>query len=138
LFIAGCSSPAAKQSTDIQKSHLGWLLKVRTHALSQGHPLKSQEDYKRHIESLDPEMRDRVMKGADVSNVDELFKSERDGQPYVIFYGPPPAGVNPDLVGYEQTGFDGKRYVGFGLGVVGEVDEQRFAELVPPNSRPKR
>jgi hypothetical protein len=105
--------------------------------MSQGQPLKSQEDYKRHIGNLDPAMRDRVMQGADVSNVDELFISERDGQPYVIFYGQPPTGVANDVVGYEQTGVDGKRYVGFGLSGVSEVDEQRFNELVPPTARPK-
>jgi hypothetical protein len=33
---------------------------------------------------------------------------------------------------------DGSRYVGYGLGVVGEVDEQQFAELVPPAARPKQ
>ncbi|HEY3393538.1 MAG TPA: hypothetical protein VGK58_12580 [Lacipirellulaceae bacterium] len=112
-------------------------MKIRTHALSQGHTLKSQEDYKRHIESLDPAMRDRVMQGAKISSVDELFKSERDGQPYVIFFGRPPAGANPDVVGYEQTGVDGKRYVAFALGVVEEHDETRFNELVPPAARPK-
>jgi hypothetical protein len=138
LVLAGCGSPTASQISDAENSHIRWLLKVRTHALSQGKAPKNQDDYKRHIESLDPAMRDRVMKGAKISSVDELFKSERDGQPYVIFYGRPPAGANPDVVGYEQTGVDGKRYVAFGLGVVEEVDEQRFNELVPPAARPKQ
>jgi hypothetical protein len=138
VILAGCTSPAAKQTSNAESSHLRWLLKVRTHALSRGKSLTSQDDYKRYIQSLEPALRDNVMQGSGVSSVDELFKSERDGQPYVIFYGKPPAGANTDIVGYEQTGADGKRYVGFGLGVVEEVDEQRFAELVPPAARPKR
>ena len=138
IVLAGCDSPTASQAVDTENSRLRWLIKVRTHAHSRGNILKSQDDYKRHIQNLEPTLRDTVINGAGVSNVDELFISERDGQPYVIFYGRPPAGLNPDLVGYEQTGVDGKRFVGFGLGVVEEVDEQRFSELVPPAARPKR
>jgi hypothetical protein len=137
VILAGCTSPAAKQTSNAENSHLRWLLKVRTHALSQGKPLKSKEDYKSYIQSLSPELRDRVIQGSGVSDVDELFVSERDGQPYVLFYGPPPAGVGADVVGYEQKGMDGKRYVGYSLGVVSEADEQRFNELVPPAARPK-
>jgi hypothetical protein len=137
LILAGCGSPTAPQTSDLENSHLRWLLKVRTHALSQGKALMNQDDYKRHIESLDPALRDTVMQGAKVSSVDELFKSERDTQPYVIIYGKPPAGVNADVVGYEQSGVDGKRYVGFGLGIIEEADETRFNELIPPAARPK-
>jgi len=135
-IVAGCGSPGAKQASDVKSSRLYWLMKVRTHALSQGQTLNSQDDYKRYIRNLDPEGRDAIMKGTGISNVDELFVSERDGQPYVFFYGRRPASVAADLVAYERTGVDGERYVGFGLGVVEEVDEQRFNELVPPTVRP--
>jgi hypothetical protein len=137
LLLSGCGSPFANPTHDVEKSHLRWLLKVRTHAVSQGQSLKSQDDYKRYIQNLEPELREKIVQGAGVSNVEELFVSERDGQPYVIFYSQRPEGVANDLVGYEQTGVDGRRYVGYGLGVVGEeVDEQQFAELVPPAVRP--
>ena len=138
VLVAGCGSSTTSQASDVENSHLRWLLKVGTHAQSRGNLLNSQDDYQRYIQNLEPGLRDTVMKGSGVANVDELFISERDGQPYVIFYGKRPAGVHADLVGYEQTGVDGKRFVGFGLGVVEEVDEQRFAELVPPSARPKQ
>jgi hypothetical protein len=139
LFVlSGCSSQEAKESSDRAASHLNWLLRIRTQAMSRGQLPKSEEEFKRYIHSLDTATQDRIKAGAGVSNVDELFISERDGQPYVIFYGPPPAGVAPNLVAYERTGVDGKRYVADNVGAVGEVDEQGFAELVPPAARPKQ
>jgi hypothetical protein len=136
-ILVGCGSQEETQTYDREKSRLRWLLKVRTHALSQGKMLASADDYNRYVQNLDPELRKRVMEGSGVSNVDDLFISERDGKPYVIFYQRP-AGVTADVFGYEQTGVDGKRYVAFTLGAMEEVDEQRFAELVPPAARPKK
>lgn len=66
-----------------------------------------------------------------VENIDELFVSERDGQPLVIVYGKPPKGLAPGVIAYEQVGVDGVRLVGFKIGQVEEADAARFAELVP-------
>ena len=104
--------------------------------MSRGQLLKNEEEFKRYINSLDTATQDRIRAGSGAANMDELFISERDGQPYVIFYGQPPAGVANDLVAYEQKGVAGNRFVGYGLGAVAEVDEQRFNELVPPAARP--
>jgi len=72
-----------------------------------------------------------VAKILNVTEVDPLFVSKRDGKPIVVIYGQPPAGVDPNVVAYEQEGVDGKRLVGFSLGTIEEVDETRFRELVP-------
>jgi hypothetical protein len=135
-IVAGCGSPGTNQSSDPSSSHLRWLLALRTQAISQGQAPKNEEEFKRFINSLDAAALDRVKAASGISNIEELFISERDGQSYVIFYGEPPAGVAADVVAYEQKGVDGKRFIGYGLGVVGEVDEQRFNELVPPAARP--
>jgi hypothetical protein len=136
LFVlSGCSSQNAKDSSDRAASHLNWLLRIRNQAMSQGQRPKSEEEFKRYLHSLDTATQDRIKTGAGVSTVDELLISERDGQPYVIFYGQPPAGVATDLVAYERTGVDGKRFVGYGVGAVAEADEQAFAGLVPPAAR---
>jgi hypothetical protein len=113
-------------------------LRLRTQALSQGQALKDEESFKRFVNSFDAETLERIKGASGVASVDELFISERDGQPYVIFFGRPPAGVAADLVAYERAGVDGKRFVGYGLGVVEEVDEQRFNELVPSSARPAK
>jgi len=72
-----------------------------------------------------------VLERYDVSSADELFLSKRDGQPLVFLYGKQPKGVDRDVVGYEQTGFDGKRWVVFSLGNIEDVDDARLRELVP-------
>jgi hypothetical protein len=138
VTLAGCGAPGSSQASDIQNSHLRWLLRLRTQAISKGQMPKDEESFKRYVNNLDAATLERIKAASGVASVDELFLSERDGQPYVIFYGRRPPGVSADLVGYEQTGVDGKRYVGFGLGVVEEVDETRFNELVPPAARPKQ
>ena len=71
-----------------------------------------------------------IFEKARIEDPQSFLTSTRDGQPYVMIYGKRPPNVHRDLVGYEQTGVDGKRYVAFTLGNVEEVDETRFRELV--------
>jgi len=66
-----------------------------------------------------------------VSSVDELFVSDRDGQPLVILYGPRLKNSH-GVIAYEQTGKDGVRLVGTSNGQVIEADATRFSKLVPP------
>jgi hypothetical protein len=79
--------------------------------------------------------RKRVFTNAGISSAEELFVSERDGLPYVVFYDRTPAGVANGVIAFEQQGVDGLRYVGYSVGIVEEADEQRFDTLVPPTAR---
>ncbi|RIK71198.1 MAG: hypothetical protein DCC67_20400 [Planctomycetota bacterium] len=72
-----------------------------------------------------------------VESVDALFTSERDGQPFVVLYGPRPKEMTVDVVAYERTGVDGKRQVASSLGTIREVDEAEFRELVPHSASAK-
>ena len=72
-----------------------------------------------------------------VTAVDELFVSDRDGQPLVVTYGKYPAGMNARIVVYEKNGADGKRFVGYNSGAVELVDDARFNELVTSSTAPK-
>jgi hypothetical protein len=65
-----------------------------------------------------------------VGSVDELFISDRDGQPLAIIYGQPPDGVSKGVVAYERTGKDGVRQIGLTSGQVIEADAAQFAKLV--------
>ena len=68
------------------------------------------------------------------TDVESLFVSPRDGQPYVVRYGLKFGGPSPGgspVVAYEQTGVGGYRYVAFAVGGAEQVDEKRFRELVP-------
>ena len=89
--------------------------------------LISEVEFKKYLASQKGKMLD-VLK---VENPDELFVSERDGQPYVVGYGPTATGKPRDVVAYEKEGVDGKRMVGYSTGVVVELDEQQFREAVP-------
>lgn len=68
-----------------------------------------------------------------VEDLERAFVSPRDGQPYVVVAQT--AGVpdpsRPAVIAHEQTGKGGRRFVAFSTTAVEEVDDTRFAELVP-------
>ena len=67
------------------------------------------------------------MLGADPNDIDSLFKSERDGEPFVYRFevqGSPMGAVQP--VVFESTGSGGKRMVGFTPAKPQEVDEATY------------
>lgn len=69
-----------------------------------------------------------------IKDVDALFISERDKQPYVIIYAGEPLGTQgpggSPVVAYEKQGVGGKRYVASSLGAVENVEDARFREWV--------
>jgi hypothetical protein len=118
----GCGGDAQKAAQK-ETSHIRLLTNL--YAASErdlGRSPANEQEFKTAIGKMDVSL--EAMK---LGSIDEVFVSERDGQPLVIVYGPSPNGV----VAYEQTGVDGKRQVGFKLGNVEEADETRFKELVP-------
>lgn len=128
LFL-GCTG--SSQQAQKQTSHLRTLLSMFNSAASQmGRPPKSEEELKGFIQ----EKGAKVLERLEIAGVDELFLSERDGQPFVVLYGRKPQGVRRDVVAYEQTGVDGIRHVGFDLGMIEDVDEEKFRELVPESA----
>lgn len=133
-LLLGCTSQDTKQVGEIESSNLRWLLRLYALTGHKNGAPKSEKQFKEAIAALDAATRDRVLAGAGVQSADELFVSERDGQPFVVFYQAPP-GVARGLFAFEQQGTNGVRYVGYSLGIVEEADEQRFNELVPAAAR---
>ena len=78
----------------------------------------------------------QVLERSGVKAVDELFVSDRDGQPLVVTYGKYPAGMNAKIVVYEKNGADGKRFVGYNSGAVEIVDDARFNEMITASTAP--
>src|SRR3954449_5781960 len=118
IFV-GCRSQTASQNIGRETSRLRLLVNLyQTAARGAGRMPKNEHEFKQLIQAIRPESLDRILAAGNVTSVDELFVSERDSQPYVIFYGGQPKGVANDLIGYERTGAGGKRYVGYGLGIV--------------------
>lgn len=76
-----------------------------------------------------------------VEEVETLFVSERDQQPFVL--DRPPRGIGP-ILAHERTGAGGKRFVVSSVGSVTEVDEAGFEQmketmraLAKPANRPR-
>lgn len=115
-----------------QESHLKALAVCYGKFIQQnkGQPPKDEAEFKAFIQKLGPS---QIPGGA--ADLDSLFISPRDRQPYVVRYGLDRSqmmpGPNMPVVAYEQTGLEGKRYVADMVGGVREVDEAKFKELVP-------
>jgi hypothetical protein len=130
LLIAAASGCGAKSSdSDPQNAAEFKALLTLYYAMARtGQPPKNEEEFKSQIRGNLAPMLEKLA----VTDADGLFTSKRDGKPLVILYGSrPSSGAGQDVVAYEQDGVDGKRLVGFSLGMVEEADQARFDELVP-------
>ena len=122
LACAGChgnDDSALKR----EMSHVRLLTNLHGLATSKlGHTPRDEQEFKQGIAAahISPEK-------LKVGSIDELFVSERDGQPLGVVYGTPPK--NSDVVVYEQVGVNGMRQVGHRIGVVEEVDEAQYKAL---------
>ena len=124
LASAGCNGKN-ENALKVESSHVRLLTNLHGLASSKlGHAPRDEQDFKQGIAAA--HMSPEKLK---VGSIDELFVSERDGQPLVVVYGTPPK--NSDVVVYERAGVNGKRQIGHRIGMVEEVDETHFNELVP-------
>lgn len=73
---------------------------------------KNDDDFRKFIQSRHPSQLTEM--GVDRSQLEELFVSERDGEPFVIRYGvklPGSGGGHHQAVVFERQGVDGKAVV---------------------------
>ncbi len=124
VLLMGCGGGSVGTNRAKEISHVGAIttLYFRADSVLRKSPASEQE-FKEVIaqQNVDPGV-------LGVGSADELFVSDRDGQPLVIIYGQTaPQGV----VAYEQVGKDGVRLVGFKNGQIDAADATRFAKLVP-------
>ena len=132
-MCCGCGGSSESSTEDWQEFRNLTILycDVVKHTAS---PPVSEQAFKAHLQSVGGQA---VAKALEVANVEELFISKRDGKPIVLIYGQRPPGVRSDVGLYEQEGVNGKRLVGYTLGMVEEVDEAKFRELVPAGAAAK-
>lgn len=129
LLTAGCGSNAHKVEQETSNLKPLMVLYGRYIGQHRGQPPPNETAFKEFIKSVGLA---ELPGGA--KDVDSLFISTRDNQPYVIIYGPPKGGTGPGgqpVVAYEQTGVSGHRFVASLLGAVEEVDDTKFRQLVP-------
>ena len=138
--VLGCSSGAQRSARQREESGLKALaiLYMQFAGQHQGKGPANEALFKAFLRTLPEEQR----KSLNISDVDAIFVSPRDGKPYVFVYGakrsaaPSPKASGAPVVGYEQVGVGGRRYVANALGAVEEVDEAAFKQQVPDAKTP--
>jgi hypothetical protein len=125
LFVGlGCSSPPAPNAPErVPLRHLAILYGKYRNA-HRGAPPRDEADFKKFITGLDPAQLSAA--GVSAAEVDTLFVSPRDGQPYEVRYNDPPQADRPAAVVAEKVGKGGKRMVAYSTGQVDEVDEAQY------------
>ena len=125
LPSAGCTGKNAAQERD--HADINAIATVyRSYAQIHGGPPPNEQVLRKFIESLPGEKR-KALKAEDI---DAIFISPRDRQPYVVCYGEATKGLIPDYYIYEKEGFEGKRWVACSMGFVSEMDRAEIDKRV--------
>jgi hypothetical protein len=145
FVVAGCSKSAVTEEGRLQASNPSNIYRLTNLYSSfadqhRGVGPKDEKQFREFIEKMGAERLGRI--GVDVSALDSLFSSERDGQPFVITYRQKKADVHGPAAGgkdggvaeiaivREAVGQDGLRQVGFlGTRAVKSLDESAIAQL---------
>ena len=125
ISLTGCSASKESEDVAVQRSNL------RSLAAAYGSYQKSNRG---RIPKNEKTLRAWIEKNGgagdyQAQNIDEMFVSSRDDEPYVVVYGKPKKGTN--VVAYEAVGVDGSRYIADDLGNVEELDAATFGQRVP-------
>jgi len=130
LAVVGCSNDTANQVAAMNKSNMQRLcnLYAAHQNMKGGKGPKDEADFKTYVKEYDPEK--LSMMGIDTNKVDDLFKSERDGQPFKFRFSVGGGRGSVDAVVFEQTGVNGKRQVGFTGGTIEEVDDAAYKDYL--------
>ena len=122
VLSVGCSEAAPEVSKE-QDGSMRALAMAYGQYVSQnrGRPPKDEKRLRTFVED-----KQHILDTFGVETIDAMFVSPRDNEPYVVNYG-----KKARVVAYEKVGVDGKRMIAEDLGVVREVDEAEFSELVP-------
>ena len=96
----------------------------------QGKGPKDEGKFKSFISEVNPVLLERI--GVSAGSVDQLFTSERDGQPFFVRYGLKGNDRGPAVpTVFEEEGVDGKRLVACTQMVTKEVEEDsEYQELL--------
>lgn len=123
---SGCRE-GVKAREDIRLSMLVRFYAAYMH-MHHDQPPGDAAEFRRYID----EVGEDALKRGTATTIEELFTSPRDNLPYVIVYGKQAMPLlERDVVAYEQIGKDGRRFVGFRLGYVEELDGAAFSKLIP-------
>lgn len=91
---------------------------------------KNEQEFKKYIQGVDSATLEKM--GIDLADINSLFVSDRDQQPFEIRYGVA-ASFRGDAVGliFEKQGLNGVRQVGLSTIAVKEIeDDQQYSQLL--------
>lgn len=143
-FLAGCgdsSDPnaaiAAVNQQNIQRlANLYFTYQMK----HEWHGPPDEQAFKQFLRGYNPDKLTRI--GIDPNNIDKLFVSERDGEPFKIRFGVLGSAMgSSEPVIFEAKGINGQRNVGFLNMVQREVDDAEYNDLwagrMPPAANPR-
>jgi hypothetical protein len=129
LAAPGCGSelesPTATKLKALSNFYLDYAV------ARQGQGPATEQDLKKYIRAIP----DHIFStsGLERSEIDSLFNSERDGEPFVVVYGLKISGISGKsgpVVAHEKTGKGGKRLVVLANTKLELADEARLQELL--------
>lgn len=126
LFGTGCAGGDRLASSGESTRLLALASMHARFQSATGRPPADEQQFKNFIAE-----RGATLKRMGVNSVEEIFVSERDGQPFVVVYGKRPSGMAASIVAYERQGVDGRRLVAHSMRMIEEVDDERFREIIP-------
>jgi hypothetical protein len=112
--IAGCGGQPATAPTEIS---------LRKLASYYGMFMSS---HKGTAPANEAELRTFIKEKAADADLDELFRSVRDRQPYIVIYFGPKKVLPSSVIAYEKEGQAGKRFVAYSTTAVRELDDAEF------------
>jgi hypothetical protein len=126
----GCSGPPAPNSPErLPLRHLA-ILYGKYRGAHRGQPPKDEAQFKQFITALEPNQ--LAAAGVSAAEIDAMFVSPRDAQPYDVRYNdsPPPDGPNgPSAVVMERVGKNGMRLVAYSTAKVEEIDDAQYQKV---------
>jgi len=132
VMLAGCSGdPVASRVAELNSTEV--LQLVNCYTLFQGRNgykgPRDENEFKSFLQG-DTVKHNLDFMGIDATKIDDLFISDRDGQPYKIKYGVQGSalGTNEPVI-FESQGIDGKVLVGFTEPRQEEVDPEASESL---------
>lgn len=116
--LIGCSSKKSQRTEEPGVTNL--------RKIGQAYDYFTQE--KHRAPQNDEELKPMFKELNDNTDPDDILRSKRDGQPFVIYYGPKMDSDARDIIlAHEQDGADGKRYVLTQDRMVREMSDEEFA-----------
>jgi hypothetical protein len=131
-FVLGCGGKVDGDAgiREANKTNVQRLtnLYARHQLFHKGKGPANEQEFRKYIASLDADTLKKI--SVDPANLDQLFKSERDGQNFKVVYNVTGStrGSN-DAVVFEQTGKDGVKEVGFTSLTVKKLTDSEISSL---------